>query len=68
MEILRKRLYELRKDMGISLPNLAVKLGTTYQTLGKWEEGVHIPNAEWVAKLASFYNVSSDYLLGLVDD
>ena len=58
------RLKELRKIKGISQIALAQQLGLTQQAVGKWETGRSSPDPATVAALASYFNVSSDYLLG----
>lgn len=58
------RLKELRKMKGISQIALAQQLGLTQQAVGKWETGRSSPDPSTVAALASYFNVSSDYLLG----
>ena len=49
---------------GISQIALAQQLGLTQQAVGKWETGRSSPDPSTVAALASYFNVSSDYLLG----
>lgn len=58
------RLKELRINKGISQLGLAEILGMSQQAIGKWETGKATPDYENLKKLASFFNVSTDYLLG----
>lgn len=54
----------LRKRLGLSQKVVAEKLGTTQQTLNRYETGVNEPNIEMLCKLSDFYHVSIDTLLG----
>ena len=61
------RLRDLREDRDLSQSDIAKLLGTTRQQVSKWETGVQMMGVDKYAKLAEFYNVSVDYLLGLID-
>ncbi|MCL2574889.1 MAG: helix-turn-helix domain-containing protein [Defluviitaleaceae bacterium] len=65
--MLSQRIYELRKSKGLSQAELGGKLNFTQQTIAKWEKGVAEPNTESIIRLANFYGVTADYLLGLTD-
>ncbi len=67
MEIISKRLIELRKELGLSQTKLAKELGVSQDTISLWERNKSYPDAEMIIKLAKFYKVSSDYILGLED-
>jgi transcriptional regulator with XRE-family HTH domain len=43
-------------------------LDTTRQQVGKWELGIQMMGVDKYIKLARYYNVSLDYLLGLIDE
>lgn len=62
------RLKELRKEKGISQLELATKLGYNQSMICFWEQGKHEPTESAIRKTALFFNVSSDYLIGLEDD
>lgn len=64
---LYQRLKDLREDRDLSQSDIAKLLGTTRQQVSKWETGVQMMGADKYVKLAEFYNVSVDYLLGLID-
>ena len=64
---LYQRLKDLREDRDLSQSDIAKLLGTTRQQVSKWETGVQMMGVDKYAKLAEFYNVSVDYLLGLID-
>lgn len=63
-----KRLKELRIERGLSQEQLAKQVGLTHTAIGLWELNKRVPNLEAVIILAKFFNVSLDYIAGLVDD
>ena len=63
-----KRLKSLRQERNLSQAELAEVLGTTRQQVGKWELGIQMMGVDKYIKLAIYYNVSLDYLLGLIDE
>lgn len=62
-----ERLKDLREDKDLTQADIAKLLGTTRQQVSKWETGVQMMGVDKYIKLALFYNVSVDYLLGLID-
>lgn len=68
VQSLAERLKFLRESKGLSLRKLAEKVNIHFSTLGSYEQGRRNPDIETLKMLAEFYNVSVDYLLGLVDD
>lgn len=60
------RLRELMK--GKTQQDLAVYLGKTRQAISYYLDGSSSPDWETLAKIASFFGVSSDYLIGLTQD
>lgn len=65
MQIFKERLKALRGKR--SLQEVAHDLGISRATLGYYENGDRKPDIEVLLKIASYYNVSCDYLLGLTD-
>ena len=63
-----KRIKELRKKHGMTQRQLADLLYIDCSTVTKWETGKANPDFEKQKKLASLFNVSVDYLLGLTED
>ncbi len=57
----------LRKEQGLSQRRLGELIGFSNQTVSFWESGRMEPNADTLVKLAKYFNVSIDYLLGLED-
>ena len=67
MEVLGKRLYELRKEKGWSLRYIAHQVGINYKTYDDYEKNISNPKPEMIVKLAELYGTTPNYLLG-VDD
>lgn len=63
-----ERLSELRKDRGLTQKQLGDALGFATVTISQYERGLNTPDDETKIKLAEFFNVSLDYLMGLSDD
>lgn len=66
-EVFAARLKWLRQRKNISLAALAKEIGITPQSLSLYENAERVPNIEVLYKLARYFNVSSDYLIGLSD-
>ena len=66
-KLLSERIKSLRKQQGLTLEQVGVEIGVTKQTTSRWETGVRQPSLEMLARIAEFYGVSADYLLGLSD-
>ena len=64
MEILSNRLKELRKQKEINQKEIADFLGINRVTYTGYETNKHEPSLEILLKIASFYKVSVDYLMG----
>ena len=63
-----KRLKELRIKKGVSQDNLADQLEIPRGTLSHWEtDGSRSPRTNRLEKIATFFGVSVDYLLGRSD-
>lgn len=60
----RIRLKELREKTGLSQYGFADKFGVAQSTVGSWEAGKREPNFLTMQRLADFFGVSVDYLLG----
>jgi transcriptional regulator with XRE-family HTH domain len=63
--LMGERLAELRKDQGLTQKELADILGVDYRSYGNYERGENEPRDEVKLKIARYFNVSLDYLLGL---
>lgn len=62
-----KVIFELRKEAGISQAQLSKEIGVSQRAVSLWEEGRNEPKATYIFRLAVFFDVSADYLLGLED-
>ena len=67
MEKFSERLKELRTERRLSQAELAVETGLTQSAIATWEMCTRIPNARAVMILAKYFNVTTDYLLGMTD-
>ena len=63
-EIVSKRLKELRNGIKISQAKLAPKLGVAQSLIARYETGEHMPPVEFLVKVADYYDVSLDFLVG----
>ncbi len=57
-------LCELRKEKGLSQKEAAAKLGISQALLSHYEKGIRECGQSFLIKVADFYNVTCDYLLG----
>lgn len=62
------RLKELRDEKKLSQEEVAKAIGTSQTNIGRWEKGLNEPSSGFVIKLANYFEVSIDYLLGREDD
>lgn len=62
------RIRDLREDYDLSQADVANHLGLHLTTYRRWETGIHEVPAYIIRELAIFYNISSDYLLGLTNE
>ncbi|MBR2371285.1 MAG: helix-turn-helix transcriptional regulator [Clostridia bacterium] len=63
-----ERLRKLREFEKINQTELAKELGISQNTYSQYETGARQPSLEMLIKLAEFYFVSTDYILGLTDN
>ena len=59
------KLAELRNSLSLTQDEVATSLGISNKTLSKWENGMSEPNLTMLSKLAEYYSVSTDYILGI---
>lgn len=62
-----KRLSELRDEHNIGQKQLAAILGVKPNTVSDYENGVLNPSVKALLKMAEYFTVSIDYLMGLSD-
>lgn len=59
----QERLFDLRRQAGLSQEELANLLGVTRQAVQKWEAGTSRPDMDNLVSLAEYFKVSLDYLV-----
>ncbi|MCI8748080.1 MAG: helix-turn-helix transcriptional regulator [Lachnospiraceae bacterium] len=64
---MRSRIKQLREKRGLIQEMLAAKLGITQQMLSKYERDVTLIKVDVLKKIAEYFNVTTDYLLGISD-
>ncbi len=62
-----RRIRELREDNDLTQKQLAEKLNCSQQVYSNYELGQRDVPTDILIKLAKFYNVSTDYILGLTN-
>jgi len=62
------RFHELREQHGYTIDQLAEKLDISSRQIPRYEKGEVDPSADILGRIALFFSVTADYLLGLVDD
>ncbi len=62
-----ERLKDIREDYDLTQTDIATLLETTREQVSKWETGTQMMGVDKYIILAKHYNVSVDYLLGLID-
>lgn len=67
MSILSDRLKSLRDEREIMQKEVAAYLNISTSAYGFYEQDKRTPTPEVLSKLADFYNVSVDYLLGITN-
>lgn len=64
MSILSNRLKRLREEKEVMQKEIAAYLNISASAYGFYEQGKRTPTPEILSKLANYFNVSVDYLLG----
>lgn len=63
-----ERLFNLRKDRGMTQKELAEALFINYRTYSGYERNEIEASDDVKIQIAKFFNVSLDYLLGIIDE
>ena len=66
--MLGHRLTELRRNKGISQKELGSYLGVSHYTISAYEKERSEPSDDLKVEMCKYFNISCDYLLGLVDN
>ena len=61
------RLKELRIENNVTQAQLAKRLNMSKMAISHWEKGNSEPSIEQLKILATFFDVSVDYLIGFCD-
>lgn len=61
------RIKQLREEKGLKQEELANKMSVSPSAIGMYETNKREPNNELTLKLANFFGVTTDYLLGKTD-
>ncbi|MCI8459620.1 MAG: helix-turn-helix transcriptional regulator [Clostridia bacterium] len=59
---------QLRKDRGIGQVALAEALGVSKGVISFWETGRNEPSLQMLKKIAVYFEVTTDYLVGLENE
>lgn len=62
-----ERLRELRKEKGLLQRELAERLNLSRVAITQYENGNRVPDQEIINKIADYFGVSLDYLMGKTD-
>ncbi len=66
-KIIGEKIKKLRQERGLSISELSSGLNVNGKTLIKWENGAVRMRLIYLIKIADFFEVSTDFLLGLKD-
>lgn len=64
---MESRIKQLREKRGLIQEILAAELGITQQMLSKYERDVTLIKVDILKKIATYFNVTTAYLLGVSD-
>lgn len=65
---LNEKLILMRKESNITQKQLAKLLGIGQSTISQWEKGQALPAYDAIVKLCDYYDISADFLCGLVNE
>ena len=63
-----KKIKSLRENSGLEAQKLASELSVGKSTLSNWENDRRTPDTDTLIKIANYFKVSVDYLLGRTDE
>lgn len=67
MVLFKERLKELRKEKHLSQTELANELKVSQRCVSGWETGYREPDFKTLEEIAKYFEVTTDFLLGLTD-
>lgn len=62
--MLGENIRKLRQSRGMGQLELGHRVGASKQSVSNWENGNIMPSIDLLLRLADFFGVSTDYLLG----
>lgn len=62
-----EKVRALRLQQKMTQEQLADRLGVSYQSISRWENGITYPDIEFLPAIANYFSVSLDYLMGQDD-
>ena len=65
---MKEKLRNLRVESGLTQKELSIQIGSTDKNIWNYEKGLASPPYEILVAYAKYFDVSTDYLLGLEDD
>ncbi len=65
MSVLSKRIKLLREEQSLNQSQLAEKLNIAVSSISQYESGDRIPSDDIKIKIANYFDVSLDFLMGL---
>jgi transcriptional regulator with XRE-family HTH domain len=66
--MLGKKIKSLRLELRLTQPQLAKALEVDKSIISYWENDKCEPKASYIARISKFFDVSTDYLLGLENE
>lgn len=67
-KLLSQRLRNCRKERNFTQREISIYCDITEKAYQNYELGTHEPKLSIIMRIAEFYKVSIDYLVGLTDD
>lgn len=64
MSVMGDRIRQLRKSQGVKQTELADAIGVTFTVISNIERGYSAPKPFMVERIAEFFNVPTDYIMG----
>lgn len=64
MLMLNENIKKLRSARGLNQVEFAKLMGVSKQCVSNWENDNVIPSIDMLLKMATFFNVTTDYILG----
>ena len=61
--MLSERIYQFRRNSGLSQEQLAEKIGVSRQAISKWESGISTPELEKLLALSECFDITIDELV-----